>query len=304
VIDLEGLAERVTRVPVEADNYGNLNAVEGHLVYARQTPFFYGRGSGQSPDLMVFSLEEREAEVLMAGTGSYVRSPDGSKLFVSHGGGYHVIDAKKGGASSKKTVSTSGLEVDRVPREEWAQMFDEVWRRFRDFFYVENMHGYDWDALRERYRPLVDHVGHRNDLNYVLGEMVAELNVGHAYITGGDWREPERHPVALFGGRLELDAAAGRYRLAKIFPGQNEEERYRSPLTEVGVDVAEGDWVLAIDGRELAANDNPYRLLRDAAHRPVTFTVNSAPSMEGSREVTFDPLTAEDSLHYLAMVLD
>jgi tricorn protease len=302
-IDFDGLAVRVCRVPVEADNYYNLNATADHLIFVRGTPFFYGRGSSGSPAILAFSFEDRETETVMDGAGGYATSPDGSKLFVGQGGGYHVLDAKPGAASSKKTVSTGGLFVDRVPREEWVQIFDEVWRRFRDFFYVENMHGYDWDALRERYRPLVEHVGHRSDLNYVMGEMVAELNVGHAYITGGDWETPARPRVALPGCRFELDEAAGRYRVASIFRGQNEENRYRSPLTEIGVDVNVGDYVLAIDGEDLGASDNPYELLRHKSDRPVTLTVNGSPSQGDAREVTFNPLTAENSLLYLDMVL-
>ena len=126
--------------------------------------------------------------------------------------------------------------MDRVPREEWNQIFGEVWRRFRDFFYVANMHGYDWNALRQQYEPLLDHVAHRSDLNYVLGEMVAELDVSHAYISGGDFEIPDRPRVGLPGARFELDAGSNRYRISRIFRGDNEEDRYRSPLTEIGRD--------------------------------------------------------------------
>ena len=119
--------------------------------------------------------------------------------------------------------------------QEWAQIFDEVWRRYRDFFYVANMHGYDWKAIGERYRAAAASTSaHRSDLNYVLGEMVAELNVGHAYIEGGDFELPERPKVGLPGARFELDAEAGPLPHRAIFAGQNEEEKYRSPLTEVG----------------------------------------------------------------------
>jgi tricorn protease len=118
--------------------------------------------------------------------------------------------------------------VDRVPQQEWVEMFNEVARRYRDFFYVQNMHGYDRDALRAQYRPLVDYVAHRSDLNYVLGEMVAELSVSHAYIAGGDYEIPKRPQVALPGARIELDASSSRYRLAEIYRGQNEEELNRS----------------------------------------------------------------------------
>jgi tricorn protease len=192
--------------------------------------------------------------------------------------------------------------VDRVPQQEWVEMFNEVARRYRDFFYVQNMHGYDWDALRAQYRPLVDYVAHRSDLNYVLGEMVAELSVSHAYIAGGDYEIPNRPQVALPGARIELDASSGRYRLAKIYRGQNEEELYRSPLTEVGVDVKEGDYILAIDGQDLTAKDNPYQFLRNKANRPVELTVNSKPTTEGSHTMSYRPITSETDLIYLDWV--
>src|SRR5262249_25577583 len=159
-----------------------------------------------------------------------------------------LYDASAKGKDSKKAVSTAGLDADRVPHDEWVEVFQEVWRRYRDYFYVSNMHGYDWNALRKQYEGWLPYVAHRSDLNYLIGEMIAELTTGHCYIPGGDWVARRRHAVALFGGRLELDAAAGRYRIARIFTGHNEEETYRSPLTEVGVDARVGDYVLAIDG--------------------------------------------------------
>ncbi len=186
-----------------------------------------------------------------------------------------------------------------MPHDEWVEAFHEVWRRFRDYFYVPNMHGYDWDALRKQYEGWLPYVAHRSDLNYVLGEMVAELNIGHAYVTGGDWVTPQRHAVALFGGRLALDAAAGRYKISEIFRGQNEEEQYRSPLTEVGVVAKVGDYLLAIDGEDLPANENPYRLLRDKADRPVEFLLNDKPTKEGARKVLWRPLRSETNLLYL-----
>lgn len=300
-IDFEGLEKRVVRVPVEADNYGGLSAIEGHLVYVRGTPFYYGRPAGARPDLMIFSMEDREASTLVEGVGSYALSADGSRVMVRAGGSYSVLDVKANGGD-KKTVSTSDLEVDRVPKEEWAEVFDEVWRRFRDWFYVENMHGYDWDAIGERYGSLLEHVAHRSDLNYVLGEMVAELSVSHAYIQGGDYEVPDRPPVALPGARFELDESSGRYRIAEILEGQNAEDRYRAPLTELGVDISVGDYVLAIDGEELRAPDNPYRLLRYKADVPVTFTVNGRPNTDGAREVSFNPIEDEVPLKYFRWV--
>ncbi len=302
-IDFDGLSERVVRVPVAGDNYDGLTvSKDGNLLYVKAPSFFLGRDGGGEPTLQVFSFKDRKESTLAEGIGGYEISQDGSKVLVQQGEQVNLYNAAPGGGDSKKTVSTAGLAVDRVPSEEWAEVFDEVWRRYRDYFYVENMHGYDWAALREQYRPLVAHVGHRSDLNYVLGEMIAELNISHAYVTGGDFDLPERPRVALPGARFELDAKAGRYRIARIFQGQNEEGIYRSPLTEVGVDVKAGEYVLAIDGEELVANDNPYRLLRHKAGKPVRMTVNSKPAFDGSREITFNPIGTETSLVYLNWV--
>jgi len=308
VVDFDRLAERMTRLPVGSDNVNGLAATDKLVLYSTVGPFFYGRPSPEKPALHVFSLEDREESVLAADIAGYALSRDGKKALVRQNGAFKLLDVKAGpkggppGGGDAKTISTAGLEVDRIPAEEWEEIFDEVWRRYRDFFYVRNMHGYDWKAIGDRYRQLVEHVAHRSDLNYVLGEMVAELNVGHAYIEGGDFEIPERPTVGLPGARFELDEAAGRYRVARILPGHNQEQKYRSPLTEVGVKIAVGEYVLAVDGEELKAPDNPYRLLQNKTH-PVTLKVNGKPTLEGAREVTYDPVDSEDSLLYLERVL-
>lgn len=299
-IDFEGLAERLVRVPVSAENYAGLAVKKGFLLYASFGAPFYGRESYAKPTLKIFDMEKREDSVLVKDVTGFALSRDGSKVLVRQGSGFHLYDVKPE-AKDKKTISTRDLYVDRVPKDEWLQIFDEVWRRYRDFFYVENLHGYDWRAIGDRYRALVPHVAHRSDLNYVIGEMIAELNVGHAYIEGGDFEIPERAKVGLPGARFALDEKAGRYRISKIFPGDNAESKYRAPLTEVGVDVGEGDFVLAIDGEELTGADNPYRLLQYKTD-PVTLTVNGKPSMEGARSVTYTPIADEGDLLYLEWV--
>ena len=301
-IDFDGLSGRVARVPVPFDNYTGLQASKGRLVYVKFPAASLGREPVGQNVLQVFDLKSRKATPLAEPIDGYTISQDGSKVLVVAGGEFGLYDVAAG-KDSKKPVSTNGLVVDRMPREEWAAVFDEAWRRYRDYFYVENMHGYDWAALKEQYRPLLAHVGHRSDLNYVIGEMISELNVSHAYVIGGDSGLPPRPRVALPGARFELDEKAGCYRIAKIFAGQNEEDTYRSPLTEIGVDVRPGDYVLAIDGEDLAANDNPYRLLRHKAGRPfVRLTVNGKPTLEGAREVSFRPIDTETNLIYLEWV--
>jgi tricorn protease len=301
-IGFDGIAGRVALVPVEPDNYAGLVANDGHLLFAVGSPWYYGRAPDSQPSLRVFSLEDRKVTTLAEGISGYALSGDGKKVLVREGGAFQLYDARAGGAGSKKAVSTAGLYVDRVPTDEWAQIFDEVWRRYRDFFYVENMHGWDWRALRQHYLPLLAHVAHRSDLNYVISEMIAELTVQHAYIAGGDWDQPERPRVALPGARFELDRASGAYRISRIFPGHNEEPTYRSPLTEVGVEAAVGDYVVAIDGEPLRPDEDPYRLLRHKADRPVTLTLSPSPDARAARDVTFQPITSEADLVYLEWV--
>ncbi|MEM8964345.1 MAG: S41 family peptidase [Acidobacteriota bacterium] len=296
-IDFDGITSRVARFPVGADNYFGLGAVDGGVLLFTGGVPYYGRSGPIPTRLHYFSLKKREMDSLIDGLYSLALSPDASHMLVGRGGGYHLYPASGG---DSKPISMARVEVDRVPTEEWAQIFDEVWRRFRDYFYVANMHGYDWDALRAKYEPLLAHVAHRSDLSYVISEMIAELAVGHAYVAGGDYAEPDRPSAALLGARLEVDEAAGRYRIAKIFAGHNEESDYRSPLTEIGVDVEVGDYLLAINGVELTAADNPYRLLRHAGSQALELTVGDTASLADARRVLVRPIGDEDSLIYLA----
>ena len=302
VIDFDGIMKRVAKVPVEADNYSGLTAKKGHLIYTAGSAFFYGRDGDRKTSLRIYALKDRKETTLSDDIAGYALSGDGSKVLVRTGATWTLLDATPSGASTKKTVSTAGLMVDRVPEQEWNQIFNEVWRRYRDWFYVDNMHGFDWEALRKQYAAWLPFVAHRSDLNYVITEMISELTIQHAYIEGGDFQIPARPRVGLPGALFALDKAAGKFKLAKIFEGQNEEDIYRSPLTEIGVNASAGDYVLAIDGVELKPDQDPYMHLRGKADRPVTLTLNSKPVMEGSRTVTYSPITSESDLNYLDWV--
>src|SRR5882762_6365640 len=299
VINFEDIATRVARVPVGADNYGGLAAKAGHLLYFVGPAFYYGRQGDRPAQLRIFAFKDRKEATIADDIFGYTMSRDGSKVLVRQGPGFSLYDATPQSDKTRKPVATTGLVVDRVSAEEWNQFFNEVWRRYRDWFYVPNMHGYDWVALREQYKPLLKYVAHRSDLNYVIAEMISELTVQHAYIEGGDFQIPPRPRVGLPGARFELDKQSGRYRIAKIFEGENEEDLYRSPLREIGINLNVGDYVLAIDGEELKGTDDPYRLLRNKADNPVQLTVNSTPSMQGSRIVSYRPIADEGNLIYL-----
>ena len=301
-IDFDGITMRVTRVPLPAENYGGLSAKTGHLVYIVGTAFYYGRAADRQASVRIFSFKDRKETVLADGAGNYSLSSDGSKIIIGQGAAFTLMDATPQGVNSKKAVSTTGLMTEVNPEEEWNQIFNEVWRRYRDWFYVSNMHGYDWAKLREQYKTWLPYVAHRSDLNYVIGEMISELAVQHAYIEGGDFNAPQRARVALPGARFEVDKAANRYRIAKIYDGQNEEEIYRSPLREVGVNVNVGDYILQINGENVTADRDIYQHLRNRADSPVSLTVNSTPTLAGARQISYRPITDESNLIYLDWV--
>ncbi|GAB4511217.1 MAG: S41 family peptidase [Haliangiales bacterium] len=301
-IDFDGLSERVLRVPLEAENYRGLSVTDSHLLFVKAGAFFYGRESAP-PVLHSYSFDKRKPEQMVADIQGYSLTRDGKHVMVRTKAGFQrvPVGGKPSGDAVKK-IDTGKLMVERIPVQEWQVVFNESWRRFRDFFYVANMHGYDWEALRAKYQPLIAHAGHRSDLNYIIGEMIAELNVSHAYIAGGDEKLPDRPNVALLGARLELDTGADRYRVAHIFPGQNEEDRYRSPLTEVGVGVKVGDYILAVNGQPLTGAENPYERLTLAPGQPVELLVNGQPRAGGARTVVIDPISTETDLIYLGWV--
>ncbi|HUM34357.1 MAG TPA: PDZ domain-containing protein, partial [Candidatus Saccharicenans sp.] len=181
---------------------------------------------------------------------------------------------------------------------EWAQIFNESWRQMRDFFYAPNMHGVDWEKVRAQYEPLARAVNHRADLTYVIGEMIGELNCGHTYVGGGDLPVVQRVNVGQLGAKLEKDKATGYYRIKKILAGQNWDKDLRSPLTEVGVKVKEGNYIIAINGQPVNQVKNIYELLVNTAGRQVTLKVNSQPAEKGAWEVVIVPVERENSLYY------
>ncbi len=305
-IEFEGIEQRAIRVPLEADNLTDLEVGDENLLYQRSGPLYYGRESSLKPTVMTYSIKDREAKAVAEDVTEWSATADGKHVLAQLSSKeikyFEVGTASESQSEDAKTVSLAGLVTTRIPAAEWREIFAECWRRYRDYFYVENMHGYDWRQLRDKYEPLLRFVGSRTDLNYVIAEMISELTVQHAYVDGGDLGLPKRPFVALPGARFEPDPKSGRYRIAEVFAGQNEEERYRSPLTEVGVDAHVGDYVLAINGRELNVGTDPYELLRAAPNQPVEWRVSAAADGSAARTIRYQPLSSESSLRYLAWV--
>jgi tricorn protease len=318
-IDLAGIGDRVVALPTPPENSGALSAADGFVYYATSpVGGLSGPLPGESPAVHAYDMNERKDSVLISGTDNFRLSFDGKKVLYaappSGGGGgegepvpqtYGIIDAKPEGqphhpGDGALNVASMRLEVD--PLAEWKEMFNEAWRQERDYFFEPAMNGVNWEKERERYAPLLPYVADRYDLTYLLGEMVGELSNSHTYVGGGDYPNLKPVNVGVLGADLETDTAQGLYRFKKIYSGENWDAALRSPLTEPGVDVKTGDYLLAVNGKPLRAPQNPYQLFINTVGENVTLTVNSKPTEDGARKVVVKPLGSEYALRQLDMV--
>lgn len=296
-VDREGLAGRIGVLPGPASGYGRLASVGDKLFYIRSG---FKAGGGK---LFVYELG-KEKETELGEVRSYDISADGKKMLVAAGSSaYHIIDLPSAKLNLSDRLSLSDLKVDLDRKAEWRQIFQESWRQMRDFVYAPNMHGVDWEAERARYAPLLEHVNHRADLTYVIGEMISELNLGHSYVGGGDYPKAARVKLGLLGAKLERDPGSGYFKIVKILRGQNWDSSLRSPLTDIGVDASEQDFIIAVDGVDVAKVPDLGRLLVNTAGKQVTLKLNKQPKAEGARDVVVVPTDNEQPLYYLDWVL-
>ena len=305
-IDLDGIEERIAAFPMPPATMSRLAAAKTTIYYTTgPSPTLGGAGGdddGAKQVLHAFDLEKRKDAVLIEGIDEFDLSADGTKVIYHSKEQYGLIDAKAGAAPAKigdGALKLDGMSMRLEPRAEWRQIFDESWRLERDFFYVPNMHGVDWPAMKQKYGVLLPDVAHRESLTFLIGEMISELNIGHAYVGGGDAPKAKTVPIALLGADYRLDAASGRYRIDRILEGQNWVDGRRSPLTEPAVDVQAGTYILKIDGVDLKAPLVPDELLQNKTSGTVTLTVNNRPDGNGARRVTVRPLADEEQLRYV-----
>ncbi len=287
-IDFDGLQNRILRIPVPNGTYYNLAApAEGKLLYISATE--------DASTLMSFSLEDREPTEHIPANGFEVTA-DGEKLFVNSFGRWGVTALAEPSLEDLKSPDDYELAVKIDPAAEWRNIFNEMWRVNRDYFYDPGMHGVDWDAMYDKYEPLLADVKTSADLYRVMEWMGSELGVGHHRFgsRGEPLREVERIPGGLLGADYEV--ANGRYRIAKIYGGLNWNQGLYSPLTEPGVTVNEGDYLLAVNGEELRAEDNLYRLFERSAGRQVTIMVGPNADGSNAREETVTPVEDEYAL--------
>ncbi len=289
-IDRETIKHRIAALPIDVSSYGNIRTVGSNIYYLKRS-----FGDNQT-SLMMFDMDNRK-ETKLADVSGYSISADKKKMAVLQRGKYAVADLPRAPFSPDEFVDVSNMKVWVNLKEEWEQIYNETWRQMRDFFYAPNMHGVDWEAMREKYRPLVGHVNNRLDLTYVLGELVGELNVGHAYVGGGDVPEVERIPMGLLGAELSHHES-GYYRIERILQGENWNSSRRSPLTELGVDIEEGEFIVAVNGQSVVDMTNIYAALTGTAGQQVELTVNNQPQVQGARDVIVVPVADESELYY------
>ncbi len=298
-VDLDGFEERVVILPVPAGNYGTLSAASGKVVYLRRPPA--GAPEDAKGPVAYWDLEEREEKTVVPQADAYELSANGEKLLVANDQKLAIVDLKPD-QKMEKPLATADLEMVVNPREEWRQIFNDAWRFERDYFYDPNMHGVDWNAVRQHYGALLDDAVTRWDVNYIIGEMISELSSSHTYRGGGDQESEEHRAAGLLGVDWKLDQGA--YRIARIIDGAPWDSEVRSPLRRPGVEVKEGDWVLAVNGAPIDPSKDVWAAFEGTAGDPVMLTVNSRPEMKGARTVTVETLSMGESerLRHLAWI--
>jgi len=310
-IDFDGIAQRIVSIPgVPTGQYSELRAGAAGTVFYLEAPAGGGRGGST---LHRYRLSDRRSASFATGVAQYEVSADGRKLLyrASGGGGrggaasapsVFLVDADRNPPQAGAGRLSFSLRMYLDPREEYRQIFNEGWRNQRDYLYVPNMHGADWPKMKQMYGELLPWVNHRADLNYLLDNMGAEIAIGHSYVRGGDM--PDVPDDGNGGGLLGADFSVenGRYRITRIYDAESWNPDLRAPLAEPGLNVAVGDYVLAINGVELVAPDNIYRLLDGTANQQTVLTVNATPTMDGARQVTVVPIPNEQGLRTRAWV--
>jgi len=287
-VDADGLSGRIVKLPLPQGYHGNLYS-DGQKVY-------YSRNNST----YVYDLNKQKEETVAEGARMWVE-PGGKKAGFFKNKQLFVKDIPSGKIDLKDPVNFSDMKITIDYAKEWAQIFDEAWRAFRDGFYLENMHSVDWKAMKKKYGVLLPYVKNRQDLTYLIGEMIGELNCGHAYVNTGETNRPQRIKTGLLGAEISRDKS-GFFRLEKILPGESWSPALRSPLTEPGIEAQVGDFIVAIDGVPTNTVNDLYALLVGKADVPTELSINGKAQLNGARKVVIRPLEEEYSLYHYQWV--
>ncbi|HEX8559173.1 MAG TPA: PDZ domain-containing protein [Pyrinomonadaceae bacterium] len=296
-IDFDNISQRVLALPIPARNYSGLHAGKAGTIFLLERQPLAGGGPST---LHKFDLDKRKLDKVLDGLNFFDLAANGEKMMFCVGESCAVAATAAPPKPGEGALKLDAVEVYVEPRAEWRQMYREVWRIQRDFFYDPNHHGLDLRAAERRYEPYLEHLASRADLNYLFSEMLGELTVGHLYVAGGDTPEVRRVRGGLLGADYTVEN--GRYRFARIYNGENWNPNLRAPLTQPGVNVQVGDYLLAVGGREVRASDNLYSFFQGTAGKSVLIKVGPNPDGSGAREVVVVPVDTETGLRNLAWV--
>lgn len=289
-IDVDGIGDRIVKLRIAPSKYKQLYS-DGKKVY------YFGRGN-----TYLYDLENQKEELVAEGAIMSVE-PGGKKASFLKAKKVFVTDIPQAKADLSKEVDLSDMKIITNYPQEWAQIFNEAWRIYRDGFYLENMHGVNWDNIYLKYQVLVPYAKTRIDLNYIIGEMIGELNIGHAYINPGETDRPKRVKTGLLGAEITRDKS-GFFRIEKILQGASWSEKLRSPLTEPGIEAKAGEYIVAINGIPSNSVKDMYSLLVDKANVPTELSLNTKPELAGARKIVIKPLEEEYSLYHYNWVQD
>jgi tricorn protease len=306
-IDMDGISQRILSLPIPAKNYANMQAGKAGILFLAEAPII-APADDDSPDvhqtLYKFDLSKRKVDKFLDGVDDFAVSFDGSKLLYRKGEQWSMAataDPPSGSGEPKPgegPLKLDGWQVYVEPRAMWKQMFHETWRIQRDFFYDPHYHGMDLAKVEKKYEPFLQGLASRHELTYLLEESTGEMTVGHMFVRGGDSPKPTKVKGGLLGADYTLEN--GRYRVARVFDGENWNPSLQAPLTQPGVNVKAGDYILAVNGRELRSSDNIYSFFEETSGKQVSLKVGPNPDGKDARDVTVVPVESEENLRHFA----
>ena len=299
-IDFGNILQRIVSLPIPARNYTDLEAGKEGILFLVQGPTLVNTPGGDSFNVHRFDLDKRKTEQILDHIDAFAVSADGEKILYRKDGGFYIADSSKGLDDDGNALKLDDLEVYVDPQAEWRQMYHEVWRIERDFFYNPHFNGLNIAEAERVYEPFLDRVASRDDLNDLFRQMIGNLAVGHLWVRGGTEPKIDEVNVGLLGADYEV--AHDRYRFKTIYSGQNWNPDLQAPLTQPGVNVNAGEYLLAVNGRQLYATNNLYSFFQETAGKQTVISVGSKPDGSDSRDVTVLPVDSEFALRNYAWI--
>lgn len=294
-IDFEGIENRIIKIPIAPGNFKGLEFVDDKIFYLRGPKIRANEKNSQFV-LQYYDIKKKKENTLLKGINDFDISYDGKKFLYKSKDKFGILATDKEGKIGKGKIKSDKIKAFIDYKQEWKQIFYEAWRIERDFFYDPNMHGVDWVDIRDRYSKLLDHVVSREDLNYVIGEMIAELNSSHTYVGKGDIDNPKKVNVGLLGCDFSYDVENNAYYINKIYKEKSSDAGIVSPLLTPGLDIKEGDYLLAVNGVKIDTSKDPWASFQGLANQVVELTINSLPTQDGAKRVLIKTIDRKKDL--------